>query len=256
LQCCTFTPMVKQVVFMGSKAIGHYCLQQLIQLQQAGQLNIIACYTQSHAALDGATNVAQLAQQYNIPVLTVLNDMPKCDLIYSVQYHAILKAHHIAQAKLALNLHMAPLPEFRGANQFSLALLDNKKIFGTTIHKMDSKIDNGDIAFEKRFPIPPNTWVQQLYELTYQASKQLFDETIHNILNNKIEFTPQAQLIADRGTTLHFKNEINTLKCIDHKWPAEKILQHIRATYMPGFEPPFMIIDGVKINCVPYTPIV
>lgn len=69
----------------------------------------------------------------------------------------ILNAEHIGHAKnIALNLHMAPLPEYRGCNQFSFAIADNKKEFGTTIHKMDTGIDHGNILFEKRFPIQMN----------------------------------------------------------------------------------------------------
>ena len=113
--------------------------------------------------------------------------MPNVDFIYSVQYHQILKKEDIQKAGIiALNLHMAPLPEYRGCNQFSFALLDNKKEFGTTIHQLDAQIDHGDLLFEKRFPIPENCWIEQLYSLTYDASLLLFKESLKNTKLKKL----------------------------------------------------------------------
>ncbi|MBK8684503.1 MAG: hypothetical protein IPN26_05660 [Bacteroidetes bacterium] len=78
------------------------------------------------------------------------------DFLISVQYHQILNERHIQKARtLAINLHMAPLPEYRGCNQFSFAILDQYPEFGTTLHVMDERIDHGDILFEKDSPYLP-----------------------------------------------------------------------------------------------------
>jgi methionyl-tRNA formyltransferase len=238
---------MKSVVFLGSKPIGFECLQELINYQQQGKLTLLGVLSNDNTSFDATKSVIKLAQQHQIPVINDLNDIPTCDILYSVQYHLILKQQHIDKAKLALNLHMAPLPDYRGANQFSFAILDNKKEFGTTIHKMDAKIDHGDIAFEKRFDIPVNCWIADLYALTHQHSVDLFKESLEAILNNEINFKPQQTLVAKRGTSLHFKNEIKTIKQIDLNWSADKIEKHIRATAMPGFEPPYCMIDNKKV---------
>ena len=72
---------------------------------------------------------------------------------------------------------MAPLPEYRGCNQFSFAIVDGKKEFGTTLHKMEEGIDNGDIIAESRFDIPENCFVKELYELTYKTSRSNYSKT-------------------------------------------------------------------------------
>jgi len=59
--------------------------------------------------------------------------------------------------------------------------------------------------------------------------------------------TPQTTLEAERGSSIHFRAEIAALKSIDLSWPAEKIGRHIRATSMPGFEPPYTMVGGKKI---------
>jgi methionyl-tRNA formyltransferase len=238
---------MQKIIFLGSKPIGYYCLEYLIQNQAALQYQIIGVLSNDNPVFNAALSVKALASLHHIPVIDSLAQMPETDILYSVQYHQILSAQDIAKAKTAFNLHMAPLPEYRGCNQFSFAIADDKKEFGTTIHKMDARIDHGDIAFEKRFAIPENCWVNELYSLTEAASLALFKETLAAIIANNIEWTPQENYIATRGTSLHYRKEIQDLKKIELQWDAQKIERHIRATYMPGFEPPYTIINNKKI---------
>jgi methionyl-tRNA formyltransferase len=142
---------------------------------------------------------------------------------------------------------MAPLPEYRGCNQFSFAIADNASEFGTTIHAMDAQIDHGDIAFEYRFALQPNTWISKLYAQTETASLQLFKTSLDKIITDDITYTTQQSLIAQRGTSMHYRKDIQQLKQIDLNWDADKINRHIRATYMPGFEPPFTMLQNKKI---------
>ncbi|MEO6833791.1 MAG: formyltransferase family protein [Chitinophagaceae bacterium] len=207
-----------------------------------------ALLTQSRIEFQDENNLEQLAKEWNIPVFTSLEEIPECDILYSVQYHQILLQSHIDKAKqIALNLHMAPLPEYRGCNQFSFAIIDNKKEFGTTIHQMDARIDHGDILFEKRFPIPENCWVERLYKTTEAASAALFKESLNDILNGKYFGILQKNLEDVRGSSIHYRDDIQALRRIDLSWPEEKISRHIRATSMPGFEPPFTMIGNDKI---------
>ena len=236
------------LLFLGSKPIGYHCLHYLIQQKANLNLEILGILTNDNSTFSQALSLKNLANENQIPIFDSLEEMPEVDFIYSVQYHEILKQKDINKAKvMALNLHMAPLPEFRGCNQFSFAIAENRKEFGTTIHKMDTGIDHGDILFEKRFEIPENCWVDELYNLTFNASIDLFIETIHDILQGNINLIPQNDLIDERGTSMHYRSEIHDLKIIDLSWPKDQIERTIRATYMPGFEPPYAMIGNEKI---------
>ena len=238
----------QQIVFLGSKPIGYACLSYLIGVQEQLGVELLGILTQNRKEFDGEADLIALAQQHHIPVIDGLENLPECDLIYSVQYHQILKAAHIAKARIrAVNLHMAPLPEYRGSNQFSFAIIDRKEEFGTTIHLMDERIDHGDIVFQKRFPIPHKCWVSELYQLTFDASVRLFQQTLAHIISGNFRTVKQADLLASKGTSLHYRHEMVDLKRIDLEWEADKIEQHIRATSMPGFEPPYCDIDGHKV---------
>ena len=240
--------MQKKIIFLGSKPIGYECFSYLIAEKDKLNIDIAGLLTQTRKEFDGKSDLAALAVQHNIPVFEGPDDIPEADILYSVQYHRILKQPHIDKAKqIAVNLHMAPLPEYRGSNQFSFAILDEKKEFGTTLHKIDSRIDHGDILFDKRFAIPDNCWVGELYQLTFDASLALFKETLSSIVNGRYLEMPQSTLIDKHGTSLHFRNEMADIKQIDLSWDKEKIERHIRATSMPGFEPPYTIIDGEKV---------
>lgn len=238
----------KKLVFLGSKPIGYNCLNYLISQKDALNVDIIGLLTHARKEFGNAHDLATLAEEHNIPMLDGPDDIPECDILYSVQHHQILKQQHIDQAKqIAVNLHMAPLPEYRGSNQFSYAIIDGKEEFGTTIHKMDVRIDHGDILFQKRFPIPEACWVTELYDLTFQASERLFAQTLAHVVNGNYTPVPQQSLVHKYGTALHLRKEIADIKRIDLNWDKEKIARHIRATSMPGFEPPYCIIEGKKM---------
>ena len=238
----------KKVIFLGSKPIGYQCFDWLLQAQDELGIEVTGVLTQARKEFSGENVLTALAAKHNIPVIATPDEIPACDILYSVQYHQILKAEHIEKAAhIAANLHMAPLPEYRGSNQFSFAIIDGKEEFGTTIHKMDVRIDHGDILFQKRFRIPYGCWVNELYELTFDASLKLFRQTLKHVIDGNYNPVPQQSLVHKYGTSLHYRNEIATLKQIDLSWDREKIERHIRATFMPGFEPPYTIVDGKKI---------
>ena len=239
----------KKIVFLGSKPIGYDCLAYLISQKDILNIEIAGVLTHARKEFGNAHDLNILAGEQNIPLINSLEQLPDCDIMYSVQYHEVLKQEHINKAaQVALNLHMAPLPEYRGSNQFSFAILENKKEFGTTIHKIDTQIDHGDILFQKRFPIPENCWVNDLYKLTYTASLNLFQQTLAHIVAGDYKPVPQDLLIPKFGTSLHFRKEMSALKVIDMSWDKEKIERYIRATSMPGFEPPYCIINGEKVH--------
>jgi len=238
----------KKLVFLGSKPVGYQCFSHLLAMREELNIEVIALLTNARKEFGNSHDLGVLAESHHIPIIDEINDIPDCDIIYSVQYHKILSATHISKAKQAtVNLHMAPLPEYRGSNQFSYAIIDNKKEFGTTIHLIDTGIDHGDILFQKRFPIPEHCKVNMLYDLTFDASLELFRDTLADVVNNHYTPIPQTTLEEKYGTSLHYKKDIHKLKEIDLGWDKEKIERHIRATSMPGFEPPFCIINGEKL---------
>lgn len=215
-------------------------------------IEVVAVLSSDRKISESDESVIELALANQIPVLKNANDLLNIDdfdFLISVQYHQILQQKHIDCAKeLSINLHMAPVPEYRGCNQFSFAIIDGAKEFGTTIHVLDNGIDNGDILFEKRFPISSTETVMSLHHKTTQQSVLLFEQHINDILTGNYSRTPQKNFKNNRPFGFHLREEINHIKQIDANWDEEKIDRHVRATYFPPFSPPFTILDGKKIE--------
>jgi methionyl-tRNA formyltransferase len=224
----------------------------LLTQQDALGATVLAVLTQPRHEFGGEHDLQSLAAHYHIPVLYSADMLPDCEFLISVQYHRILTSAQLGKARrAAVNLHMAPLPEYRGSNQFTHAILDGKEEFGTTLHVMDARIDHGPILAQRRWPVPPGQWVESLYAQTVEESVVLFEESLPGLLKGTLALTPQQDLIPRYGTALHLRKGMETLKRLDLSWPAEKLERHLRATYMPGFEPPYAMVDGRKVHLIP-----
>ncbi len=245
---------IKTIAFLGSKEIGHWCLSHLLSKKNELGIEVTAVLSNNRTINPEKESVPELASRHNLPLFDepdALTDLCP-DLILSVQYHRILTPEQIASAqKLAVNLHMAPLPEYRGCNQFSFAIIDRASEFGTTLHKMTPGIDAGDILFEKRFPVSDDETVLSLYEKTFEASTQLFASHLRDLLTGNFTPVSQRELARLRKTGFHMRSEIEGIKQIDLSWPEETIDRHIRATWFPPFDPPYAVVNGKKINLSP-----
>lgn len=238
----------KSVVFLGSKPIGAACLTHLIKEQHKLNIEIIAVGTKDRIEFSNNNPIRELAVAHNIHIVEHPDDIPNCDIIYSVQYNRILKQDHIEKAKqIAVNLHLAPLPDYRGCNQFSFAIFNGAKNFGVTIHAIDEGVDSGDILFEHRFLIPENIWVKDLLNLSVQQGEALFKETLPQIIEGSYNRQQQVDLVATRGVQIYKRKDIEDLKLIRLDEPKEKTFKRIRATYMPGFEAPYFLLDDKKV---------
>ena len=246
---------VKEVIFLGSKGVGHHCLSYLLTNQRKLGINVSGALTNDRKIKHDDLSILELCREHSIPVLEDMDELlnfERPDFLISVQYHQILSEKHIERAKeLAINLHMAPLPEYRGCNQFSFAIIDGAEEFGATIHVMSTGIDSGDILFEKRFGIEPDCMVSDLYEKTLRESKLLFENDIEKIFSGRYKRISQSSLIQSRGTSLHFRKEIDKIKQFERDWSEEKILRYFRATYFPPFPPPYFLDGMVKTELTP-----
>ena len=234
------------VVLLGGKRIGRRCLEVLLARREELGLDIIGV-----GPTPRAREMRELAEANGLPLIEDLEAAPACDLLISVQYHLILKRRHLDKArKEAVNLHLAPLPEYRGCNQFSLAVLNEDRVFGVTLHRMDEGADSGDILFESRFPLEPGMWVSDVVELANAKGEALFEASLPALVAGDYTAIPQSTLVAERGTRLCLRKEIDAMKIVDLDWDAARIARTVRATSMPGFPPPYAVVDGIRLNLV------
>lgn len=235
---------MKKIFFLGSKNIGAKCFEYLVDNSKNLEIEIIGILTNSRGH-----KLLEIAKNNSIEVYESLDSfltIKELDLAISVQYHEILSKQHLSVAKNGIfNLHMAPMPEYRGCNQFSFAIINREESFGTSIHLMDDGIDTGQLYFEKRFDIPSDIWVKELFDITEKHSFDLFKDSIRKLIN--LQLTP-IQKSMSCPKYFHLRKDISKINIVDLDWPKEKIERHIRATAMPGFLGPFLDIKGTKMS--------
>jgi methionyl-tRNA formyltransferase len=233
--------MKVKVVFLGGKDIGLKCFKVLYE--NIDNLNIELIGVDPSPRGTSILNFIESAGITNLH-----GTIPPCDIIISVQYHRVLSNKEILKAAVcAVNLHMAPLPDYRGCNQFSFAIINKAKEFGVTLHEITTGIDSGPIIAEDRFKINDSIWVDELVRLSKERSLDLFENSLPLIINGKYNAINQDLLLNKRKSSFYLRRDIENIKAIDLSWDIEKIDRHIRATLMPGFEGPYVMVNGRKI---------
>lgn len=236
---------MKEIVFLGAKDIAVDCLKWLLIHSAQYKIRLKSIGTK---LLREENPIFTLAKENSIPIFSHQDDIPECDFILSIQYHDILRKKNIQKARsLAVNLHLAPIPEYRGCNQFSFAIMNDEKEFGVTLHKIDERIDHGDIIGEKRFEIPTNIWVDELRKISVEHGFNLFKEKFSEIIQESYSMIDWKKL--NRKERIYYRKDIEKIKKIDLEMDSPELIQKkVRACSMPGFPPPYFIINTKKIE--------
>jgi len=112
-----------------------------------------------------------------------LLDERKVDLVCLAGYmrivgETLLKAY---EGKI-INIHPSLLPAFRGANAVEQAVAYGVKVYGITIHWVNSDLDGGKIIAQRAFPYEGSD-PAEVHRLGQVIEHQLYIETINKLLN-------------------------------------------------------------------------
>lgn len=108
-----------------------------------------------------------------------------------------------------LNVHLAPLPRYRGRHPLPWALINGEDTFGVTIHQMTDVIDGGDIYWQRQISIPAGISVAELRTLLMVELETGFGSFLTDFSKGNI--TPQPN--RDRDATY-----------VARRYPADSIL--------------------------------
>lgn len=89
-----------------------------------------------------------------------------------------------------LNVHPSLLPQLRGASPIRSAILEDKRVTGVTIMKMDEQMDHGPIVAQARVELEADEWPprgRMFDELLARAGGELLAETIPAWVAGEIE---------------------------------------------------------------------
>ena len=177
------------VIVAGSTDFTADCILQLMKLDNVNILSVIAPIDSKKDRKGNIiiSEVSKIALENNIKLLKPENinseDFNKTlsdlnpDFLIVVAYGKILSKKTLSIPKIMpMNIHGSLLPILRGASPVEHALLNGFEKTGTTLQKMDYKLDEGDIILQEEFEIQKNWQFYELYEEIKKSGVNLLKE--------------------------------------------------------------------------------
>lgn len=116
------------------------------------------------------------------------------DMIVVVSYGKFLSKSILQIPKCGcLNVHPSLLPKYRGSAPIQWAILNGDKVTGTTIMRMNEKMDAGDIILQKEVEILENETTGELWQRLSKISSELLIEAIQQIESGVATYTKQNE---------------------------------------------------------------
>ena len=189
-----------KVVFFGTGPVSYSTLEDIYQ-----DIEIEAVVTKSsnvQSRKQDNKNVEEWAKGHKIPVLIADN---KDDLsrVYKknkfsstvglvVDFGIIIPDDVInAFKKGIINSHFSLLPEWRGADPITFAILSGQKQTGVSIMQIVNRLDEGDLLATQKYDIPPKITISDLTQDLVRLSSELLIGIIPKYLDGRIKPYPQ-----------------------------------------------------------------
>lgn len=183
---------VKSIVFVGTRQIGVNCLNHLIKAIKGTDTSIIGVLTSDKKTQWWSTecnpDVWQIAEQNKIPLITE-DDLLylNYDVLFCSIYLKIFSKEILDKAAFYnINLHPAPVPNYKGCWGYQHAIINQESEYGVSLHFMNEHIDSGDIIEVDKFPLQPTDTSKTVYLNALAAGFKLFQKWLPNILSNTL----------------------------------------------------------------------
>jgi methionyl-tRNA formyltransferase len=203
---------------------------------------------------DAASSLAATASALGLPVCTD-EDLYRqieageldVDLVVSFLFWKRIRGPLLVASRLGcINLHPAPLPDFRGVSGYSIAICEGLDAWGVSAHFVDEAFDTGDLIEVRRFPIDAATETALTLERKSQiVLLQLFEDVISGVLRG--EALPRSPQGEGRYVS---REEFERLRRIDPADTPEDVERKIRAFWYPPHGGAYVDLQGVEYTLV------
>jgi phosphoribosylglycinamide formyltransferase-1 len=89
-----------------------------------------------------------------------------------------------------INVHPALLPAFGGLDAIQQALDYGVKVFGVTVHFVDSGVDSGPVMLQRAIELPDAVDAEAVHDLLRPLEHELLPEAIRLIARGAVSFDP------------------------------------------------------------------
>lgn len=252
--------MERRILYLGQKPIGEKCFDLLLEAHWNGLvLRAIGSnmskngWWKSNSIFAGVGNTFPFVDnaEPHEDALIRMCELEAINTIVSVQHPHLLSARVLDMVHMeAYNLHLAPLPEYKGYNGHSFAILNSDKQYGVTIHKMEPAADSGDIVEKQMFDIEPSDTALSLYKKSEYWAEVAFRRFIDKLKTGQcIETVPQQG-----SGQYHGHRSLDAFRRVP-AFPEPETLDRVaRAFWFPPFEPAYFQFGERKLYLIPQWP--
>lgn len=164
------------------------------------------------------------------------------DILITFGWRRIISEGVIDSAELAVNIHPAILPDYKGYHPVPHVLINNEKYHGITAHLITKAMDAGDIVYQDRFEINRYSKLNEIQKKVNDLMPQFLFELCRRLLSGEFELTEnddsKTKIVAGKRTPED--SEIPLDMTIGEAY------DHIRACDENRF-PAYIIIGGRKV---------
>ncbi len=149
----------------------------------------------------------------------------KC-LIFSVHNSYIFPKEVTEKENITiLNMHIAPLPLYRGMNAPTWEIYDQQKNAGVTWHEVIANIDSGEIIVQKKFPIGADDTAMDVLQASFRLGVELFEENLEAFISKNYE----TKAVEQNMTRLYLNRDLPNEGYIDESWDFYKTYAFLRS---------------------------
>jgi methionyl-tRNA formyltransferase len=193
------------------------------------------------------------ADRLRLRVLSIEQALASCaageldfDLGLSVLYWRRLKGAFLDVPRHGIiNLHPAPLPEYKGVGGYNLGILEGLEEWAVSAHYVDESIDTGPIVATRSFAIDPNRETARSLEKTSMLELEALFEDVWT------EYVGQPRRLRTRtniGGRHLTRRQLEDMKRIDLE--QDDIARKVRAFWFPPYDGAFIEIAGQRYTLV------
>ena len=140
-----------------------------------------------------------------------------------------------------INMHIAPLPLYRGMNAPTWEIFEGLGYAGTTWHEVSAGIDAGGIIVQRTFAIGPHDTAMQVLQKSFHVGVELLEENVDDFLSGEYELT-----VPTEKTKLYLGKDIPNGGYMDPEWDIEKKYAFLRSMDYSGAN--IMPLPKVRVN--------
>ncbi len=138
------------------------------------------------------SSVESVLRYHKIPYIKIKNNINKIKYVDFINNYypdiiissnsLIFKEEILSIPKVCcINRHSSLLPSYAGLWPIFHAYINDEKFVGVSVHKMNNKIDSGDILYQEKIPIKKNDTIFSLYMKSFKISSRAIILSIENL---------------------------------------------------------------------------